>query len=261
VPLTRLQQDLINLLAVNREPDSYLAGGAAIHISPQSVRFSNGIDLFHDSEKKVAESFNKDKRTLEKNKFLVSIELNQPGYIRAVVSNSSESTKIEWAQDSAWRFMPTEKSKEVGYILHPVDLAVNKVLAIAGRDEARDLIDICEISNDGLSLGSLTWAACGKDPGFNPQSLLELIKRRGRVRPEDLSRLMLSKEIDLNNLKKKWLSMIEEAEDLIRWLPLDQVGCLYYNKTLKKFVTPDKSFIDTVPHFGRYTGVSPTLKT
>jgi len=260
MPLTNLQRNLISLLAINREPDSYLAGGAAIHIDPKSLRFSNDIDIFHDGEKKVSEAFQKDKKTLEQNNFLISIELNQPGYIRVVVSKNSDSTKIEWAQDSAWRFLPIEKSKEAGYILHPVDLAVNKVLALAGRDEVRDLIDICEISNAGLSFGTLIWAACGKDPGFNPRSLLEIVKRRGRVRQEDLNRLMLKKEISLTDLKTKWLGMIQEAEELIGWLPSDQVGCLYYNKALRKFVTPKPGLLDVVPHFGKYEGISPIFK-
>ena len=50
VPLTAFQSQLLALLAESRSPDSYLAGGAALHFEPNSTRFSNDLDFFHDSE-------------------------------------------------------------------------------------------------------------------------------------------------------------------------------------------------------------------
>ncbi|MCC6221402.1 MAG: hypothetical protein IT291_09205 [Deltaproteobacteria bacterium] len=52
------------------------------------------------------------------------------------------STKLEWAHDTAWRFMPAIYNATTGYQLHAVDLAINKVLALAGRDEPRDFLDV-----------------------------------------------------------------------------------------------------------------------
>ncbi len=43
--------------------------------------------------------------------------------------------------------MPTVRDDRVGFVLHPIDLAVNKVLALAGRDEARDVLDALHIHN------------------------------------------------------------------------------------------------------------------
>ena len=45
VPLTRYQDEVARLLATNRSPDNYLAGGAALHIEPNSKRYSNDLDL------------------------------------------------------------------------------------------------------------------------------------------------------------------------------------------------------------------------
>jgi hypothetical protein len=44
VPLTPYQSEVARLLAAQRTPDSYLAGGAALHIEPNSLRFSNDLD-------------------------------------------------------------------------------------------------------------------------------------------------------------------------------------------------------------------------
>ncbi len=63
--------------------DSYLAGGAALHISPNSLRFSNDLDYFHDSAERVSQAFEDDRLTLEKAKFSVQVAMSQRGFIRA----------------------------------------------------------------------------------------------------------------------------------------------------------------------------------
>ena len=65
--------------------DSYLAGGAALHIEPNSKRFSNDLDYFHDSVERVAEAFDQDRRLLETNGYSVTVDMTQPGYIRATI--------------------------------------------------------------------------------------------------------------------------------------------------------------------------------
>ena len=260
MPLTRFQREIAMLLAGNRSEDSYLAGAAALHRIPNSKRYSNDLDYFHDSEQRVASAFEADRELLLKAGFKVQIEMNQRGFIRAVVSQAGEATKIEWAHDSAWRFMPPIRNEEVGVQLHPIDLAVNKVLALAGRDEPRDFLDILFIHDEILPLGALIWAAVGKDPGFTPVSLLELIKRRGKYRPEDFSRLNLVEPVDLVATKRKWLEALDDAERFIRSRPPSEVGCLYYCPDAEEFVVPSES-VKVVPHFGAPGGVLPRIFT
>jgi antitoxin (DNA-binding transcriptional repressor) of toxin-antitoxin stability system len=128
VPLTEFQSALAGQLAVNRTEDSDLAGGAAALVEPNTKRYSNDLDYFHDSEQRVAEAFAKDRAELENSGYSVSVEMNQPGYIRAVVGKGKQATKVEWARDSSWRFMPTVRHEQLGFVLHPIDLAINKVL-------------------------------------------------------------------------------------------------------------------------------------
>jgi hypothetical protein len=42
-----------------------------------------------------------------------------------------------------------------GYVLHPVDLAMNKVMAAAGRRELRDVIDLVPVHERILPLGEV----------------------------------------------------------------------------------------------------------
>ena len=258
MPLTEFQQRLARLLSENRSFDSYLAGGAAILIEPTTMRFSRDLDYFHDSEPRVAEAFAADRTLLESNGYDLEIDLNQPGYVRAIVRQDGHTTKVEWARDSDWRFMPTVRDPRVGYLLHPVDLAVNKVLALAGRDEPRDVLDAIHLHRHILVLGALCWAACGKDPGFTPLSLLELLRRRGRIREEDLARLDLAEPLNLREVKQTWIEALDSVEPLVDGLPPDEIGCLYYSAAKQAFVDP-RAASDATPHFGRPGGVLPRV--
>lgn len=258
MPLTSFQREVALLLAANRSEDSYLAGGAALHIAPNSQRFSNDLDYFHDSTERVASAFEKDRATLLGAGFSVDLEMNQRGFIRAVVAKGDNATKIEWAHDSAWRFMPPIKNAEVGVQLHPIDLAVNKILALAGRDEPRDFLDILFIHETILPLGALVWAAVGKDPGFTPASLLEIIRRRGKYRPEDFARLHLAQPVDLVVTKKKWLAALDQCDAFVRGRSPAEIGCLYYSRGKDAFVMPGEGE-EVMPHYGVPGGVIPAF--
>lgn len=260
MPLTPYQAELGRLLAGNRSEDSYLAGAAAILAEPHTRRYSNYLDFFHDTPERVASAYEADRGTLVARGYAVEPELTQPGYIRAVVRRGPDATKVEWGHDSSWRFMPVIRSDEFGFQLHPVDLAINKVLALAGRQEPRDLLDTLHCHQRTLELGPLVWAAAGKDPGFSPLSLLELLRRRGRIRPEDLQRLHLVEPIDLEVLKREWLAALDSAEAFVNQRPPSEAGCLYYSGALARFVNPNRGGVGTVvPHFGRPGGVLPRV--
>lgn len=263
MPLTDFQIQVAAILLCNRAPESHLAGGAALHLLPNSNRYSNDLDFFHDSVERVAEAYQADFEVLSDHGFDVAVEMTQPGYVRALVSRAGLFTQIEWAHDSAWRFMPPIQHPVVGYQLHPIDLAVNKVLTLAGRDEARDFLDILFVHNEILPLGALVWAAVGKDPGFTPFSLLELLRRRGKYRSEDFRRLNLARDVDLQKTKSTWLLALEAALEFVTRREPDQAGCLYYSVSERRFVAPadaGESLPDGVsPHFGRPGGVLPNF--
>jgi len=260
MPLTPFQSELAKLLAVNRTFDSYLAGGAAIHFEPNSIRYSQDLDYFHDSEKRVAEAFAADEAILLANGISIKQEIHQPGYIRVIVRKGAEASKIEWAHDSAWRFMPTFFKEGLGFTLDPIDLAINKVLALAGRDEPRDFLDVLHAHRNILALPGLVWAACGKDPGFTPNSLLELLRRKGKYQPDDFKRLRLKQAVDLKAMKQDWLDGLTLIEDTIGALPPDEVGALYFDKHENKFIVPPSPRpAHVVVHYASDGGILPRI--
>lgn len=261
MPLTSLQQQVLATLAAAPTDERYLAGGAAMHFAPHSTRYSDDLDFFHDSEERVARAFAADRARLEQAGYAVDIELSLPGFVRAVVHHGSTATRIDWAHDSAWRFLPLVRDPLGGLLLDPVDLAINKVLALAGRDEPRDFVDILFVHRRVLPLAGLAWAAVGKDPGFSPLSLLELLKRRGRYRPEAFDRLNLAVPFDLTAAKATWLAALEDAERFANERPAEESGCLYWSAARGSFVMPEPNRSlaaqGLVPHFGAPGGVVP----
>ena len=111
---------------------------------------------------------------------------SRAGLFRAVVGRGDDHVRLDWTTDSAFRFFPAQRDEDFGYCLHPADLATNKVLALVGRSEIRDFLDILQLDREYLSLGAIIWAACGKDEGYTPALILELTNRHARYQESDL---------------------------------------------------------------------------
>jgi len=79
VPLTEFQRILLATLAQSPNEERYLAGGAALHFSPNSARYSEDLGFFHDSEARVASAFAHDREVLERAAYNVAVELSLPG--------------------------------------------------------------------------------------------------------------------------------------------------------------------------------------
>ena len=171
---TAFQQQLCRLIATSRRGsgESYVAGGVALNTLLQAPRISRDIDLFHDTDEALRVSWESDRTLLTQEEYGVHIIRQTPAYVEAVVSKEEERVIVQWLRESAFRFFPLLEDERFGLVLHPFDLATNKILALAGRLESRDWIDVLTTHEKLQPLGYLAWAACGKDPGFSPASLL-----------------------------------------------------------------------------------------
>jgi hypothetical protein len=83
VPLSELQAEILRLLAAHRNPESYVAGAAALN--QDGPRFSAAIAIFHDREEAVAHAPEADTALLAGNGFGVQWLRREPGIHAAVV--------------------------------------------------------------------------------------------------------------------------------------------------------------------------------
>jgi hypothetical protein len=225
--LTAFQRRVCGLVAQNRigAADSYVAGGAALNELLAGARVSRDIDVFHDTDAAVVASWDADRRLLEAHGVQVRVVRERPAYVEADVSASGESVLMEWTRDSAFRFFPLVEHPEFGLVLHPFDLATNKVLALIGRLEVRDWMDVITCSERLQPLGCLAWAACGKDPGFGPAAILEHAARSSHYSAEELSALAFSGTApDIGDLSRRWRASLEDARAMVSVLPVAEIG-------------------------------------
>jgi hypothetical protein len=127
---------------------------------------------------------------------------------------------VDWAHDSVFRFFPIVPDEMLGWRLHLFDMATNKALALGSRMETRDYVDIVELSRI-YPLEAIIWAACGKDAGFSPLSLFQMVMRFARIDPVDLDKIK-ARHLDPMALKQEWIAASDQAREEMTGLADEQ---------------------------------------
>ena len=144
-----------------------------------------------------------------------------------------------------------------GYVLHPIDLATNKVMAAAGRQRPADLFDLIAIHEQILPLGAVIWAAVEKAPGFTPEGSIAEIRRNARYRDEDLRGVLTLEPIDPKIFYRRLRNVLDKAEAFVSRMPTDKAGLLFLKDG--KVVQPDPGRLeDYTTHAGQRRGHWPT---
>lgn len=225
--LTAIQLEVCRLIAENRvaSGESYVAGATALNALLSSPRISRDVDLFHDTEEALEASWAADRRLLEEAGFEVRVVRERPFFVEAQLRRGDDSLLMQWARDSAFRFFPLVRHDDLGLVLHPFDLATNKVLALVGRLEVRDWVDVIHCDQTLQPLGYLAWAACGKDPGFSPKGILQHASRSARYSKEEVLALSFDGlPPDPTELAEQWHQSLGEAESIVAQLPPSEAG-------------------------------------
>jgi len=240
VPLTKIQADILRLLAAHRDPESYVAGSTPLN--RQAVRYSSDIDVFHDREELVALAAERDSSLLLEHKYALRWQRRDPSIYSVLAALSGEQTKLEWVADSDFRFFPTIPDETFGYVLHPVDLAMNKIQAAAGRRELRDLVDLIPIHDTILPLGAVIWAAVEKAPGFTPEGLIAEIRRNSNYPAPEWKRLATSEPLDPKVITARVRAALDDAEAFVARMPTEKAGLLFLQE--ERVVQPDPDRLD-----------------
>jgi hypothetical protein len=238
---------VLHVVAAGRSPDSYIAGGVAIN--RDGPRFSADIDIFRDSEDRLAAAADADAKALAAAGLKLAWGKIQTGKRQAEVDGLGETMQLEWVADSAFRFFPAQRDDLFGYVLHPVDLATNKASAAADRREPRDIVDLVTIHENILPLGAVISAAVGRFPGQSPEEMLADITRHSRFTAEEFRVLATDRPIDLPSLHRRIRAMIEDAERFVGRIPSEAVGFVFLEG--EKPVQPD---VEALGRYQRHAG-------
>jgi hypothetical protein len=194
-------------------------------------------NVFHDREERVAAAALDDARTLAAAGYGVAWLRQLPLMYTAEVTQGGASPRLEWVADSDYRYFPTLPDETFGYVLHPVDLAMNKVMAAAGRRELRDIVDLVTVHQTILPLGAVIWAAVEKSPGFTPEGLVAEIRRNANYPAAEWRALQSSEPLDPKDITARLRAALAEAEAFVARMPTDKMGRLFLQAG--KVVQPD----------------------
>ena len=160
---------MLRAIAANRSPASPIAGGAALN--RDRPRLTGDLDIFHDAASAVQGSADADTAALRAAGHDVQNDpalrhLTSPVFVERIAGRGGDSTRLQWAAGSAVRFLPPVADPVFGYRLSDPDLAVNKLLALAGRAAARDVVDAVALHVGGFPLAALAWRRRARTRAF-----------------------------------------------------------------------------------------------
>ncbi|WP_298956542.1 hypothetical protein [uncultured Methylobacterium sp.] len=215
--LTHFQREVLIRLSRNRSPDSVFAGGTVANRN--GARISQDFDIEHGTTDAVLRSSRQDQATLLAAGYEVEeTPASRPdtGFVEVECRKDGHSLLLDWMQDTTIRFFPAVEDADFGWRLHDADVALNKLLALAGRRAARDYYDVVTLHERGLPLVALAWAALGKDAGMTPELVLDEAVRNSRYSAAHLeSEIVVNGVLDPVPLKRSFLEAVAEARDLL----------------------------------------------
>jgi len=181
--LTAFQREIVDAF-FQRERGFVLTGGAALAGFHLGHRTTDDLDLF-----------TRDDQAFERGRFVLAdiasaiggtIEVRQdaPGFKRLVLRRSDDGLVIDLVKDPA---TSTSPPVEFGQIVvdSTAEIMANKLTAIVGRAEERDLIDVMFLERSGISVESALPAGLAKDGGCTPATLAWLLSEVSI--PDDIS--------------------------------------------------------------------------
>jgi hypothetical protein len=170
--LSPFQERVAEIIADLDEAKEFaLAGGAALISRGDVDRQTRDLDFFGPTSASVDKLVPAVERVLRDAGMVVrGIQVN-PGFARLVVEEHGDEAEVDLAADA--RLFPAEPGPLVP-TLAGKELAVDKVLAIFGRAEARDFID--RLSNRYSIDG--TWTVSPNSTRASPPSFAQRIPTR-----------------------------------------------------------------------------------
>ena len=182
--LTPLQERIAEIVSGLPEARGFaLAGGSGLLVRGLIDRQTRDLDYFTVPGEEGALSALRDalERALDRVALDHSRQRDLSTFIRIEVSDGDDRCEIDLAID--YRALPAEPS-DYGPTLAVRELAANKVLALFDRAEARDFLDLVELTRH-FELPGLLELAAAKDTGFDTAGFLEALSSLERFTSAD----------------------------------------------------------------------------
>ena len=176
--LSPLQERVARIVAGLAESDGFaLAGGAALILRGDVDRRTRDLDFFGPDAVAVDRLAPVAQQALLDDGLRVQQVIDHPGFARLLVGDDNDQTEVDLGTDA--RLFPPEELLGIR-VLSGEKLAVDKLLALFGRAEARDFVDLLAVA-DRYGLDRLLDLAAEKDRGFDARVFAEMLTRIDRL--------------------------------------------------------------------------------
>jgi hypothetical protein len=179
--LSPLQEQVAAIIAGLAEADGFaLGGGAALIARGDAQRQTRDLDFFGLNADAVDRLVPAVDRALHDAGLVVRHVQRNHGFARLIVESGGDRTELDLGADA--RLFAAEPGRPAP-MLSGEELA-DKVLAVFGRAEARDFVDLAAIE-ERYGLDHLFQLAAEKDRGFTPEMFAEMAGRFSRLRQDE----------------------------------------------------------------------------
>lgn len=194
--LTELQELLLG--AFTGVDGCWLTGGAALSGFFTHHRRSYDLDLFTGQPERLDELESRLRAFCGQHGLQVESLRRYPGFRRLKVGGLGEDTLVDLVWDQAPQLIqPRDKPVRNGLRIESLrELRANKLAAILGRGETKDLVDLFVIEQQGLPAIDGLQDALTKDSAIDPSTLAWVLSEISL----DTSSLLMESDLDTEEL-------------------------------------------------------------
>ena len=183
--LTSLQEKVASLFFSLPESAGFaLAGGGALVVRGDVSRTTHDLDFFSSQPEDVPSAAQALREALSRVGLAFETVRSAASFVRLVVTQpDGEQVLVDISRDFRLR---EPDSSRLGPVLSADDLAADKTLALFGRAEARDFVDVFFLARK-LGVDRLLELAKEKDSGFDLYYLAGMLGQLERHRREEFA--------------------------------------------------------------------------
>lgn len=137
-PLYALQ-DQVLAIVFNEETGFYLTGGTCLHRFYQERRYSDDLDFFNDDNNLFRDDIRGLKKAFQSSGFSLQVLVDSRDFVRWVINGK---LKVDFVNERLPRAGRSIVDAENRVLDNLINLGANKICAILGRDDPKDIFDI-----------------------------------------------------------------------------------------------------------------------
>ena len=142
-----LLQDEILPIIFQKDTEFYLTGGTCLNRFYFEKRYSDDLDLFTNFSNTFAYSARDIIDRIPRQNYAVHKQVDSKDFIRIQITKNNVRLQVDLVNDRVKRF--GDFRYHDGYRLdNPLNILSNKITAVMGRDNPKDVFDICLINQN-----------------------------------------------------------------------------------------------------------------